>query len=113
MCCLHVIGMVVSPRSSHALGFDMVGHDLAAIGERCVANRTPPFLLDDLSIEQLAHLGWRAQFAISPGVVRIFDALNAKPKSAFLLSLFTTAAIKRAVDRTVFIPTEFHGNAPV
>jgi hypothetical protein len=46
-------------------------------------------------------------------VVRIFDALNTKLKSAFLPRLLATAAEQRSVDRAVFIPTEFHGNAPV
>ena len=51
-----------------------------------------PSLLDDLSVQQLPHLSRRTEFAISSGVVRIFDALNAKLKSAFLLRLLATAA---------------------
>jgi hypothetical protein len=46
-------------------------------------------------------------------VVRIFDALNTKLKSAFFSRLLSTAAEQRAVDRAVFIPAEFHGYAPV
>jgi hypothetical protein len=46
-------------------------------------------------------------------VVRIVDALNTKLKSAFFPHLFATAAEQRTMDWTVFIPTEFHGNAPV
>jgi hypothetical protein len=43
----------------------------------------------------------------------IFDALNTKLKSSFFTGLLTTAAEQRPVNWTVFIPTEFHGNAPV
>jgi hypothetical protein len=46
-------------------------------------------------------------------VVRIFDALNPKLKPAFLPHMFPTAAEQRTVDWAVFIPAEFHGNAPV
>ena len=57
-----------------------------------VADCAFPVLLDDLSVQQLSHLGWRPEFAISPGVVRIFDALNTKLKSAFFPRLLATAA---------------------
>jgi hypothetical protein len=46
-------------------------------------------------------------------VVWILDALNTKLKSAFFSRLLATAAEERSMDRTVFIPTEFHGDAPV
>jgi hypothetical protein len=70
-------------------------------------------LLNDLPVQQFPHFGWRPELAVSPGVVRIFDALNTKLKSAFFPSLLATAAEQGAVDRAVFIPTEFHGIAPV
>jgi hypothetical protein len=57
----------------------MIWDNLAVIGERLVADCTFPILLHDLSVQQLPHLGRRPEFAISPGVVRILDALNAKP----------------------------------
>jgi hypothetical protein len=46
-------------------------------------------------------------------VVRIFDALDAKLKSAFFPRLLSTAAEQRSMEWAIFIPTEFHGNAPV
>ena len=46
-------------------------------------------------------------------MVRIFDALNAKLKSAFFPQLLAPAAEQRSMDRAIFIPAEFHGNAPV
>ena len=97
---LNIVGAVVSPSSSHAFGFDMVGHDLVVIRESCSADCAFPVLLDDLSVQQLPHLGWRTEFAISPGVVRILDALNTKLKSAFFSGLVATAAEQRSVDRT-------------
>jgi hypothetical protein len=45
--------------------------------------------------------------------MRIFDALNARLKSAVFPRLLTTAAEQRAMNRAEFIPTEFHGCAPV
>jgi hypothetical protein len=110
---LNVVRMVVSPRPSHAFGLDMVGHNLVVIRESCVADCAFPVLLDDLSVQQLPHLCWRPELAISPGVVWIFDALNTKLKSAFFPGLLATAAEERFVKRAIFIPTEFHGNAPV
>jgi hypothetical protein len=46
-------------------------------------------------------------------VVRIFDALNAKLKSAVFPRLCAPAAKQRFMNRAQFIPTEFHENAPV
>ena len=92
MNCLNIVGMVVSPSPSHAFGLDVVGHDLGTLHEGCAADRTFPVLLADFSVQQLPHLGWRPQFAISPGMVRIFDALNTKLKPTFFSSVLATAA---------------------
>jgi hypothetical protein len=46
-------------------------------------------------------------------MVRIIDAQNTKLKPAFFPRLLATAAEARSMDRTIFIPTEFHLNAPV
>ena len=89
---LDVFRMVISPGSSHTFRVSMVRNDFAAVVKFMVANGTFPSLLDDLSVQQLPHLGWRTEFAISPGVMRIFDALNTKLKSAFFPSLLATAA---------------------
>ena len=110
---LDVFRMVISACSPHSFRVSVVRYDVAAVGKFFVANGAFPCLLHDFSVQQLPHLGWRAKFAISPGVVRIFDALNTKLKSAFFPRLLTTAAEERAVDWAVFIPTEFHGYAPV
>ena len=110
---LDVFRMVISPGSSHSFRVSVVRYDIAAVGKFMVANGALPRLLHDFPIEQFPHLCWRPEFAIPPGVVGIFDALNTKLKSAFFSGLLATAAEQRAVDRTEFIPTEFHGYAPV
>ena len=113
MDCLDIFRMVVSPSPSHAFGLDVVGYDLAVIREGNQADCTFPFLVGDLSVQQLPHLSRRAEFAVPPWMVRIIDALNAKLKSPLFPILLATAAEQRSMDRTIFIPTEFHGNAPV
>ena len=110
---LDIVWMIISPSPSHSFGLDVVGHNLVVIREGCAADCTVPVLLDDLSVQQLPHLGRRPEFAISPGMVRIFDALNTKLKSAFLARLLTAAAEKRSMDWTIFISMKFHGIAPV
>jgi hypothetical protein len=110
---LYVLGVVVSVSPSHPLGRDVVGHNLVVIREGLVADRTLAILHDDLSVEQFPHLCWRPEFAIPPRVVRIFDALNTKMKSAFFPSVLATATEQRFMNRAILIPTEFHGNAPV
>jgi hypothetical protein len=47
---LNIAGVVISPSSSHAFGFDVVGHNLVVIREGCVADRTFAILLDDFSV---------------------------------------------------------------
>ena len=89
---LNIVRMVVSARASHSFWLSVVRYDVAAVGKFVVANGTFPSLLDDLSVQQLPHLGWRPQFAISPGMVWILDALNTKLKSAFFPRLLATAA---------------------
>jgi hypothetical protein len=42
----------------------------------------------------------------------IFDALDAKLKSASFPNVLATTAEERSMDWAIFIPTEFHGNAP-
>ena len=110
---LYVVRMVVSAGASHSFWLSVVRHDVATVVKFMVANGTFPSLLDDLSVQQLPHLSWRTEFAISPRVMRIFDTLNTKLKSAFFPRLVAPAAEPRTVDWAVFIPSEFHARAPV
>ena len=110
---LDIVRMVISSCPSHAFGPFVVWHDVVVVGELFVADCTFPILLDDFLVQQLPHLCGRPALSISPRVVRILDTLDTKPQSAFLPNLLATAAEERSVDRTGFIPTEFHGSAPV
>ena len=79
MCCLHIVGVIISPRRSHAFGLFMFGHNVVVIREGFVADCAFAVLLNDFAVHQLPHFGWRPKLSISPGVVRIFDALNTQP----------------------------------
>ena len=89
---LDVFRMVIAPSSSHSFRVSVVRYDVATVGKFMVANGALSCLLHDFSVQQLPHLCRRAEFAISPRVVRIFDALNTKLKSAFFPRLLATAA---------------------
>jgi hypothetical protein len=110
---LDVFRMVISPSSSHTFRVPVVRYDVAVICKFFQADDALPVLLGDLSVQQPPHLSRRPEFAIPSGVVGIFDTLNAKLKSAFFPCLLAAAAEQRAVDWTIFVATEFHGNAPV
>ena len=110
---LDVFRMVIASGSSHSSRLFVIRYDVATVGKFPVTDGALPFLLDDFSIQQFAHLGWRTKFTISPRVVLVFDALNAKLKSALFPRLLASAAEQRTMDWAVFVPTEFHGYAPV
>jgi hypothetical protein len=71
---LDILWMIVSPRPSHSLRIDVVGHDVAVIGEGHLTNGTLPVLFDNFPVEQFPHLGFRTEFAIPPGVMQVFDS---------------------------------------
>jgi hypothetical protein len=56
MCCLHILGMIVSPTAAHSFRIDMVGDDVIVIGEFFVADGANTGLLSDLAAQQFAHL---------------------------------------------------------
>ena len=101
--------------SRHSVPYAEIGirHNVATVDKFLVTDGALSFLLDDFSIQQFPHLGRRTDLAIPPRVMRIFNALNTKLKPALFPRQLATTAEQRAVDRTVFIPTELHGNAPV
>lgn len=112
MYCLNVLGMVVSPRTSHPWEPAVVGQNLAVIREGyaadCALSRIARrFFASPASASQKA-----TELAISSGVLCVFDAQNTKLKSAFSSGLLATAAKARPVYRTGFNPSEVHGNAP-
>jgi len=66
--CLDVLRIVVSSRPSHSSWINVIGHDIAIVRERHLTDGALPVLLDNLAVEQLPHLCFGAEFAISPGV---------------------------------------------
>jgi hypothetical protein len=80
------------------------------VGERHLANGALPVLLNYFSIEQFPHFRFGAKLAVSPGVVRVFDALHSEPSdSPSLRNRVAATARERVMNGTVLIATEFHG----
>ena len=65
---LNVVRMIVTPRTAHAAGTDVVGYDVAVIRELFVAESTLTFLGHNLLVQQLSHLRIRADLAITAWV---------------------------------------------
>ena len=95
---LNVIRMIVSPRSAHTAGMDMVGYDVAIVGEWFVTEGALATLGGNLPVEEFPHFAVGAEFPVSPGVMRIFDAPNAHLALAlFSWDCLSAAAGERAV----------------
>ena len=105
--------MIVPPRSSHAAGIDVVGDNVAVVGELFIAESAFAFLGDDLPIQQLSHFAIRADLPISAGMLGIIDAPDAHPAWAlFSWDLLSAAAELGAVNRAKLIPAESHRKPP-
>jgi hypothetical protein len=75
---LDILRMIVSPRSSHASGMDVIGHDVVVVGEGFLADGASSVLLEDLAMEQLPHLRVGTELPVSSGVMRVFDTLHSQ-----------------------------------
>jgi hypothetical protein len=107
---LNVIRMIVSPRSAHTAGMDMVGYDVAIVGEWFVTKGALATLGGNLPVEEFPHFPVGAEFPVSPGVMRIFNAPNAHLAMAlFSWDLLSSAAEVGTVNRAELIPAESHG----
>ena len=107
---LNVFRMVVSPRSSHAAGINVVGHNVAVFGEPFLAESTEAILCNDFSVEELPHFTVGAEFPVSPGMTRIFDAPNAHLALASLSrDCLSSTAETGAVNGAELVPAESHG----
>ncbi len=62
----------------------MVGDDVAVFGERFLAESACAILQRNLPVEELPHFGVGAEFSVSPGMMRIFNASNAHLAHSFL-----------------------------
>jgi hypothetical protein len=80
---LNVFRMIVSPRTSHTTGMDVVGHHVAVLGEPLLAESAESILLGDLPVEELPHFAVGSEFPVSPGMMRIFNAPNSDLALAF------------------------------
>ena len=106
---LNVLRVVVPPRSSHATGTDVVGDDVAVVGERFLAEGAYAILGDDLPVEEFPHFAVGPKFPVSPGMMRIFNAPNAHlALASFSGDCFSAAAEERVVDWAQLVPTESH-----
>lgn len=79
--------MVVSPGSAHSFRVPVVGDDVVVIREFFVADSTLSVLLNDLPVEELAHLGRRPKFPVSPRMMRVLDFLHAQSYCSGLVYL--------------------------
>jgi hypothetical protein len=73
---LNVIGMVVSPCSSHTTGVDIVRHDIAVIAELLLAAGADAILRCNLSVRELPHFSVRTDLPRSARVLRIINAAD-------------------------------------
>lgn len=102
--------MIVSPRSSHAAGIDVIGHNVGVVGELFVAESTLAVLAHDLLVQQFSHFRVRTDLPISSWVVGIVDATDSKlALASFSRDRFPAAAELRAVNWAQLISTESHG----
>jgi hypothetical protein len=62
----------------------MVGYDVAIISEHFVTEGALATLGGNLPVEEFPHFSVRAEFPVSPGVMRVFDAPNAHLARPFL-----------------------------
>jgi hypothetical protein len=106
---LDIVRMVVSPRSSHSFGVDVVGYDVVVVGELYMTQWAFPALLHDLAVEQLPHFRVGAKFPVSTRMMGILNPLHTQlPCFADFLDRFPTAAEEGAMNRAVFIAAKFH-----
>jgi hypothetical protein len=96
---LNVIGMIVPPGSSHTTRADVVGNDIAVVGETLPAQSADAILCLNLFVHQLPHLGVRTNLPISARVLRIINAADTHlTPSSFLRDGLASAACKRTVN---------------
>jgi len=107
---LNVFRVVVPPCPSHAAGMDMVRYDVAIISEHFVTEGALATLGGNLPVEQFPHFTVGAEFPVSPGVMRVFDAPNAHLALASLSrDCLSSTAETGAVNGAELVPAESHG----
>jgi len=85
--------MVIPPYAAEVSWADVVGDEIAVVGELLLADTANAVLGNDLSVEEFAHLSVGAQFTVSAGVLGIVDAAHAHlALTACLWDCFPAAA---------------------
>jgi hypothetical protein len=89
---------------------DVVGHYVAIISERFVTEGALATLGGYLPVEKFSHFAVGAEFPVSPGMMRVFDAPNAHLALAlFSWDCLSPTAETGAVDRAELVLMESHG----
>ena len=92
---------------------DIVGHNVAIVGEPLLAESAEAILSCDLPVEQFPHFSVGAEFSVSPEVMRIFNAANAHLALApFSWDLLSSVAGEGVVKRAQLITAESHVFSP-
>ncbi len=82
----------------------MIGHNVTVFGEPLLAEGAYAILSDDLSVEELPHFTVGAEFPVSPGMMRIFNAPNAHlALTLFSWDCFSSTTKTGAVDRAELV----------
>jgi len=91
----------------------MVGHDVTIISERFVTEGALATLGGNLPVEEFSHFTVGAEFPVSPGVMRVFNAPYAHlALASFSRNCLSAAAEERSVKWTQLIAAESHGFSP-
>lgn len=106
---LDVVGMIVSPSSSHSSGIDVIGNDVAVICELSLAESAYTVLGCNLPVHQLPYLGVGTDLPISARVLGIVYAPDSHlARSSLPRDGFPTAARKRTVNWAKLISSKSH-----
>jgi hypothetical protein len=102
--------MIVSPRSAHTSGMDVVGNNVGVVRELPFAEGASSVLCNDLPAKELPHFSVRSEFSVSSRMLRIFDMSNTHPALTICSrGCLSSTANKRAVNRAQLIATKSHG----
>ena len=105
--------MIVSPSSAHAAGTDVVGHDVAVVGELFIEDSALAVLGHNLLVHQLLHFRVRTDLAISTWVMGIvYPADSRLALASFSRDRFSATAELRAVNWAKLTSTESHSFPP-
>jgi hypothetical protein len=99
MGCLDIVGMIISPSSSHSSGILVVWHNVVVVRELMVADCADSVLFGDFPLQKRPYFGRGPEFPISSWVMRVFDTLHSKSQRPGLGDEFPTKAGNRFVDR--------------